>query len=107
MFLVCPANSVFRCKPRLDTNRAGHRNVAPEFWWKSEAIYTRDHHQKVRRRDLAIGLVDVDQRGWKTTFRTANGPARTVIVFNGLEASLRQTAHEVLHSKDMLKLAGR
>jgi hypothetical protein len=109
------AQSAFVCVPKLDATRKADHPVSFSFWWDEETIY-QHYHVKVRRRDLALSTDArapgrypwlADGTPWKATLRPENGPEREILLYGAHLASLRQVAHEVLHSPELLKLAGR
>ena len=90
-------------------------------WWDGESIY-QFGHKKIRRCDLilhlgtdgtsAAGLPPehrsvIDGQGWKATLNPGQGTPRDVTLHDAHLASIRQVAHEILKSPELLKLAGR
>jgi hypothetical protein len=116
-----PANSRFVCIPKLGVNPQTHRTVKFDFWWNSDTIY-QFGHKKIRRRDLVLAAAKskddaveaktqpdfgwlVDGSDWKATLRGGPGLSREIGVHGAHQASLRQIAHEVLHSRELTVLA--
>ncbi|WP_435011255.1 hypothetical protein P12x_002562 [Tundrisphaera lichenicola] len=117
-----PAFSIFRCKPNFNASKPAHRDILLGDWWGSETIYQFDH-KRVRRKDLVLvaankdgaGHVDselppdyhwlMDGGGWKVNFRPDHGPEREITLHDAHLAVLRQIAHEVLNSRELMALA--
>lgn len=109
--------SLFYSKPKLNATKSADRLVAFKFWWSEEAIYQFEH-KKIRRKDLVLAASFqagdttshdyswlVSGSGWKVTLRPDQGPQRDVTLQDAHLATLRQIAHEVLNSPELLKLA--
>jgi hypothetical protein len=119
-----PHNSIFACRPKFDATRQARRLVPFNYWWESETIY-QFGHRRLRRGDLVLAAANkdggahvdarllpdcewlVDGSGWKMTLQPDGQPEREVRLMYAHQASIRQIAHEVLHSPEIRKLAGR
>jgi hypothetical protein len=105
-------------RPRLGSTRDARTVQAPD-WWRAEPVFLVGH-SKATRRDVAraaSGATDggaahlaelLARAGWTGAKLSAFGEsARVVPVRAAAAAAVRQVAHEVLHSPELLKLAGR
>lgn len=105
-------------RPKLGPTR-GVRTVQAPDWWKAEPVFVVDH-SKVTRRDVveaafgAIGggtthLADLLLKAQWTGLSVSPFAdyTRHVPVREAAGAAVRQIVHEVLHSPELLKLAGR
>ena len=107
-----------RFQARLGPTR-GLRSVQAPDWWKSEPVFLVDHSRVTRRDVVSAAAGETDgggarlsdlliKAGWIGMAATPYGDvARTVPLGQAAAAAVRQIAHEVLHSPDLLKLAGR
>jgi hypothetical protein len=90
---------------------------APD-WWKSEPVFLIDH-SKVTRRDVVQAAVDSSETAsrhlrdllhkghWCGCSVSPFGEYAWILpVREAAAAVVRQVVHEVLHSPDLLKLAG-
>ena len=109
-----------RFRARLGPAR-GLRFVQAPDWWKNEPVFLVDH-SKVTRRDAALSLATAGgseasvahlsdvlvKAHWTGTSASPFGETtRHVPVRDAAGAAVRQMAHEVLASPELLKLAGR
>jgi hypothetical protein len=105
-------------RARLGPAKAFRATAAPD-WWKSEPVFLCDH-SKVTRRDAvqaAAGASDaaaehlrevLHKAGWCGCSVSGVGQFTWVVpVREAAAAVVRQVVHEVLHSPELLKLAGR
>ena len=105
-------------RPRLGPMK-GVRTVQAPDWWKAEPIFVVDH-SKVTRRDVvqaASGSMGAGTSHLADLLLKAQWTGLSVSAFadytryvpvrEAAGAAVRQIAHEVLHSPELLKLAGR
>jgi len=100
-----------RCRAAL--GRVGSfRQVQAPDWWKNEPVMVIDH-SKITRKDLALGAVAGEAepiregRPLKIVVAMNYGVSLEVPLHSARCAALRQIAHELLGSPELLKLAGR
>jgi hypothetical protein len=94
-----------RCQPRLGRASAFRQVQAPD-WWKNEAVFLVDR-SKLTRKDVVLGIPDA--RAATPLIKIPMNYGVVVEVHWQLArlAALRQVAHELLGSPELLKLAGR
>lgn len=100
-----------RCRAPLG-RVASFRQVQAPDWWKTEPVMVIDH-SKITRKDLALGAVAGEAepiregRLLKIHIPMNYGVTLEVPWHDARCAALRQIAHELLGSPELLKLAGR
>jgi hypothetical protein len=112
------------CKPTFDVRPSAHRMVPASSWWDGEIVFY-GCGKKFKRKPLVLHAANKDGGAhvdaslpqdyeWLINgadfamgFTTPDGQAFINKLPNPHLAYLRQMAHEVLQSPDLLKLAGR
>ena len=118
------ARKTVTARPTFNDRLAAHRVLPFSAWWDSDVIFAAAH-RKIKRNRLVVdaankdGGAHVDNKaaldyrffqngaGFSFSVERASGERVESHLVNAHQACLRQLAHEVFNSPELLKLAGR
>jgi hypothetical protein len=118
------AQKTVMARPTFNDRPSAHRMIPFSAWWDGEAIYAAAGH-RIKRKALVLNAANkdggahvdndippdygffLDGTSFSLTVESVEGSKTESYLVNAHLACLRQIAHEILNSPDLLKLAGR